>query len=232
VETSLLSELAPRFVIDVAPYTLSGSVYGTLLNQRSALDALGAAAGTPPYHAAPQAPVLYVKPRNTLVPSGAVVAFPAEVDELEIGACLGILIGRTACRVSAAAAVEHVAGYLAVNDISIPHPNYYRPSIRYKARDGFCPLGPVTRRVDVANPDALAVRTYVDDILVTEANTSDAVRNVGRLLQDVTEFMTLAPGDILGMGVAAPAPRVRRGQTVRIEIGGLGVLTTRLGADP
>jgi 5-oxopent-3-ene-1,2,5-tricarboxylate decarboxylase/2-hydroxyhepta-2,4-diene-1,7-dioate isomerase len=228
----LFSQLAPGFLIDGAPYTLSGTVYGTLLNQRSAVDAVGAAAAQPPYQAFPKAPVLYVKPRNTLVPSGEPVPFPDDVDELEVGACLGIVIGRTACRIAAGAAFDHIAGYLAVNDISVPHPNYYRPSIRYKARDGFCPLGPVTRRAVVGNPDALAVRTYVDGILVAQANTADSVRGIATLLEDVTDFMTLSPGDVLAIGAAAPAPRVRRGQTVRIEIEGLGALTNRLGMRP
>ncbi len=225
----MFSELAPGFVIDVAPYTLSGSVYGTLLNQRSAIDALGAAAAQPPYNAAPKAPVLYVKPRNTLVPSGVTVPFPDDADELEIGACLGIVIGRTACRVATVGAFEYVAGYLAVNDISIPHPNYYRPSVRYKARDGFCPLGLMKRRDAVANPDALTVRTFIDGAIAAEANTADSLRSIATLLHDVTDFMTLAPGDILAIGVAGKAPRARRGQTVCIQIDGLEPLTTPLG---
>ena len=56
---------------DVAPYRLSGTVYGVLLNHRDALAALGDAASQPPYKATPKAPVLYLKPRNTLVGPGA-----------------------------------------------------------------------------------------------------------------------------------------------------------------
>jgi len=224
--------MTPGFVMDCAPHRLSGTVYGTLLNQRSAVDALGPSVAEPPYNGAPKAPVLYVKPRNTLVPSNSVVAFPHDADELEVGACLGIVIGRTACRVVETRAFDYVAGYLAMIDISVPHSNYYRPSIRYKARDGFCPLGPVTGRADVPNPNSVTVRTYVDDILAAQTNTAESLRSVGLLLEDVTEFMTLAAGDILGLGVAAPAPRVRRGQSVRVEIEGLDALTIRFGEAP
>src|SRR3954469_19880154 len=108
----------------VAPYRLSGRVYGTLMNHRSALEAVGEAANAGPYKAAPQAPVLYIKPRNTL--TGPVVV-PDEVEELEVGACLGVVIGRTACAVSEQSALDHVAGYLIVCDISVPHSVYYRP---------------------------------------------------------------------------------------------------------
>ena len=125
-------------------------------------------------------------------------------------------------------ALDHVAGFLIVNDVSIPHPDYYRPSVRYKARDGFCPLGPrVTARALVANPDALVIRTYVDGVLVQTMSTADLIRSMARLLADVTEFMTLAPGDVLASGAAAPAPRVRAGQTVVIEADALGTLTNR-----
>lgn len=211
--------------MDIAPYRLTGTVYGTLLNHRTAVAALGEAISRPPYKAAPKAPVLYVKPRNTLAVSGDVVSMPPDAAELEVGACLGLVIGRTACRLTESNALEHVAGYLIVNDISVPHPNYYRPSVRYKARDGFCPLGEITARTHVPDPDALTMRTYVDGKLVQTASTAELVRSVRRLLVDVTEFMTLAPGDVLAVGAAAPAPRVHAGQTVSIEIDGLHTLT-------
>ena len=210
---------------DVPPHRLSGAVYGTLVNHRSAVAALGDAVNRPPYNAPPQAPVLYIKPRNTLALSGSVVSIPRGTPELELGACLGMVIGRTACHVSEAQALDHVAGYLIVADISIPHASLHRPSIRFKARDGFCPLGPhVTARAAVANPDALTIRTYVDEFLVQTAGAGDLIRPAARLLADVTEFMTLAPGDVLALGAAVPVPRVRAGQTSRIEIDGLGSL--------
>jgi len=214
-----------KIPFEVAPFRLSGTVYGTLLNHKSALAALGDKAGAPPYNAPPRAPVLYVKPRNTLAICGDTVEVPASAGELEAAACLGIVVGRTACQVPEARGLEHIAGFLLVNDVSIPHPNYYRPSVRYKARDGYCPLGPrVTERALIADPDALTIRTYVDGALVQTFSTADLIRSVARLLADVTEFMTLAPGDVLAAGAAAPAPRVRAGQTVVIEADGLGTL--------
>ena len=213
---------------DVPPYRLSGAVYGALVNHRSALEVLGDTVNRPPYNAAPAAPVLYIKPRNTLAPSGGVVTIPAGTSELEVGACVGLVIGRTACKVAESRALDYVAGYLTVADVSIPHGSYHRPSIRFKARDGFCPLGPaVTARAAVANPDALTIRTHLDGALVQTASTADLIRPAARLLTDVTEFMTLAPGDVLALGAAWPAPRVRSGQTIMIEIDGLSSLTTR-----
>jgi 5-oxopent-3-ene-1,2,5-tricarboxylate decarboxylase/2-hydroxyhepta-2,4-diene-1,7-dioate isomerase len=222
----------PDLAFDAAPYRLSGNVYGALLNHRAALDALGDAVHQPPYKAPPQAPVLYVKPRNTLAAPGATVVVPADAAELELGATLGIVIGRTACRVAEAQAPEHVAGYVIVADVGVPHASYYRPSIRCKARDGFCPIGPrVVARGAIADPDALGVRVQVDGELRQSTSTAGMIRPVARLIADVTEFMTLAPGDVLLLGVAAGAPRARAGQRITIEIDGLGRLENHLVAE-
>ena len=214
--------------MDVAPFRLSGAVYGALLNHRAALAALGDKVGKPPHDAAPKAPVLYIKPRNTFALCGDFVPFPAAHDELEAAANLGLVIGRSACRVAPDDALDHVAGYLIVVDVSIPYASHYRPQVRFKARDGFCPLGPkVTARADIPSPDALKIRTRIDGVLVQTASTADLIRPAAQLLAAVSEFMTLAPGDVLATGAAAPAPRVRSGQTVLVEIDGLGELSNR-----
>lgn len=213
---------------DIAPHRLSGTVYGALLNHASALAHLGAKVVRPPYNAPPRAPVLYIKPRNTLAVAGSSIQIPAGVAQVEFGASLGLVIGRPACNVPAERALEHVAGYVIVNDVGVPHDEFYRPSIRFKARDGFCPLGPaVVARERIADPDALLVRSFVDGDLVQTASTADLLRSTSRLLADVTEFMTLAPGDVLAVGAAWPLPRARPGQSVDIAIEGVGTLSNR-----
>jgi 5-oxopent-3-ene-1,2,5-tricarboxylate decarboxylase/2-hydroxyhepta-2,4-diene-1,7-dioate isomerase len=207
-------------------------VYGTLLNHRPALAALGEQANHPPYKAAPQAPVLYVKPRNTLSRHNDAVALPADVPELEVGASLGLVMGRTACRLTLSNALDHLAGYTIVNDMSVPHDSFYRPSVRFKARDGSCSTGPtVVPRAAVPHPDALRVQVFVDGVLAQDTNTGDRIRNVAQLLVDVTDFMTLQAGDVLMLGVSAGAPRVQAGQEVAIEIEGVGRLINRFVAD-
>ena len=169
--------------------------------------------------------MLYVKPPNTLATDGEPIAVPPGVAELEIGASLGLVIGRPASHLPESQAIEHLAGYLIVNDVSVPHPQYFRPSIPFRARDGFCPLGPrVVPRAALANPDAVTIRIYLDGELRQTTTTAELVRPVAKLLSEVTDFMTLSPGDVLAVGVASPAPRVRAGQRARIEIDGVGRL--------
>jgi len=221
---------AERVRVDVAPWRLSGVVVAAQLNHRPQLAALADAAQRPPYKALPSAPVLAVKPRNTLALDGDDV--PAGAEGLDVGATLGIVIGRVACRVSAAEALSHVAGYLVANDLSAPIPGdtpHYRPGARFKLRDRSCPLGrEVVPVAAVADPDALAVQVWIDGVLAQATDTAERVRGVAQLIADVSDFMTLNPGDLLLLGVAQGAPRALPGQTVTVEIDGVGRLTNRL----
>ena len=208
-----------------------GTVYGTLLNHREALVALGDQVNSAPYKAPPKAPILYIKPRNTWAKSGDAVPVPSDAHELQMGAALGLVIGRTACKVSVTNALDYVAGYVVLNDISVPHESFYRPSMRFKCRDGFCPMGAYVSRDAVNHPDALAVTVAIDGVVVQHTDTGGRVRPVAQLLADVTEFMTLNPGDILSIGVAANAPLAQAGQRVTITIAGVGQLDNVLVAE-
>jgi len=206
-----------------------GTVYGVLLNDRAALEALGDAVNAAPYKGAPKAPVLYIKPRNTHAGDGDTVAVPAGVDALQTGPALGALIGRAASRVSAEHALSCIAGYTVVNDFSVPHDQFYRPSIRYRARDGFCPIAAEARPASaVADPDALSITVAIDGEVRLRGSTRGFVRPLARLIADVTEFMTLRPGDLLLSGVPHGAPLARAGQSVEVRIDGVGTLRNRL----
>ena len=209
-----------------------GTVDGTLLNYRGALAALGEAVHKPPYKAPPKAPVLYIKPANTWIGDGAPIPVPSDAEALQMGAALGVVIGRTACRVPVDAALDYVAGYTVVNDVSVPHDSFYRPSIRLKCRDGFCPISATLVESErVPNPDALAVRVFVDGVLRQQNTTANLIRSTARLIADITEFMTLSAGDVLLTGVPENAPLARAGQRVAIEIEGVGRLENPLVAE-
>jgi 5-oxopent-3-ene-1,2,5-tricarboxylate decarboxylase/2-hydroxyhepta-2,4-diene-1,7-dioate isomerase len=218
----------PVSSFDIAPYRLSGTVYGVLMNHRAALAALGDAVDKPPYKAAPRSVVLYLKPRNTLVAAGQAVRVDPNAGGAEVGAALGIVIGRTACAVARERALEHVAGYVIGADFSVPHASYFRPAIRFRARDASCVIGPrIVAASQVGDPDALAVRVFIDGRRVHDASTAGTIRGVAQLVAEVSDFMTLVPGDVLLAGIAPGAPAVGPNASVAIEIDGLGRLETR-----
>jgi 5-oxopent-3-ene-1,2,5-tricarboxylate decarboxylase/2-hydroxyhepta-2,4-diene-1,7-dioate isomerase len=218
--------------MEVAPYRLSGTVYGALLNHRPQWAALGDAVNAPPYKAAARAPVLTVMPRHMLAADGSPIAVPSGVEALEIGPALGIVIGRVACRVPLAQALSFVAGYVLLGEVNAPLASHYRPAVRLRCRDGYCPLGSrVAPGSELPNPDDLSCRVLIEGEVVHTSSTGDRVRGVAQLVADVTAFMTLQPGDVLSLGRAYGAPLVGIGQHVELAIVGLGTLQHTLVAD-
>lgn len=210
--------------LDHSPRT----VVGLMLNDPAYLAELGPAASEPPYKAPPKAPVLYIKPANTYARSGSQVVLPADVSEVWVGACLGIQIGQRATAVKPESAADYIAGYRLVADLTVPHQTFYRPAIKQKCRDGFCPLGEVSSASAVAHPDELEISVTVDNAPPWRTTTHDRVRSVAQALADVTEFMTLHAGDVLLLGIPANPPLARAGQEVQIHAEGFTPLSFTL----
>ncbi|MBB6451296.1 5-oxopent-3-ene-1,2,5-tricarboxylate decarboxylase/2-hydroxyhepta-2,4-diene-1,7-dioate isomerase [Geomicrobium halophilum] len=204
---------------------VTGTIYGVALNYRETLQAYESAFQEKPYNKPPEAPVLYIKPKNTWTPHQAPVYVPEDVSELQTGPALGVVLKQTATQVSPEDALDFVAGYTVVNDVHIPHESLHRPAIKEQARDRFCPIGPwVLNTSEISDPDHLQIKTYVNDQLVHEANTSSLVRSVRHLISDVTAFMSLGKGDVLMVGVPHGTPRVKSSDTVKVEIEKVGIL--------
>jgi 5-oxopent-3-ene-1,2,5-tricarboxylate decarboxylase / 2-hydroxyhepta-2,4-diene-1,7-dioate isomerase len=209
--------------------TPSGRVYGAALNFKGTFDALRDAFYREPYKQPPLAPVLYIKSANTWAGSGDPIPLPPGVDSLRMGGTLGVVIGRTATRVSERDALDYVAGYTVANDVEIPHTSYFRPPIREKCRDGFLPLGPFVG-AGALDPDAAAIRVFVNGTLAASNSTKNLVRPVAKLIADITEFMSLQKGDVLLVGEPENSPLVSAGGVVRVEIEGVGELENPWGA--
>jgi 5-oxopent-3-ene-1,2,5-tricarboxylate decarboxylase/2-hydroxyhepta-2,4-diene-1,7-dioate isomerase len=111
------------------------TVVGAMFEFQGVWQALAPVMAQPPHHRPPVHPVLYIKPANTWCRAGDAVLLPPEVEEVEVGATLGISFARAASRVNAAQALSHVSGYCIVNDVTVPHQSLLRPPMRQTARD-------------------------------------------------------------------------------------------------
>lgn len=207
---------------------VGGTVYGVILNDTASLQKIGAL-DAPPYHGAPKAPALYIKPANTRVACGASVTLPRGAATLEVGATLGLVIGRAAARLDAANALDAVCGVVLAADLSLPHTSYYRPAIREKCFDGALPIGEVLPLPDLS---ALVITTEIDGKLVDQRSLAELIRAPAQLLADVTDFMTLAAGDVLLVGVRYQAPQAGEGSRVRISAAGVGSLEFSIVSEP
>ncbi|MDQ6639747.1 MAG: fumarylacetoacetate hydrolase family protein, partial [Pseudomonadota bacterium] len=119
--------------------------------------------------------------------------------------------------------------FVVVADCTLPRASHFRPQIRAMARDASCVFGAaVVSRQRGGDPDALSIRVFVDGKEVQSASTADHVRSAARLIAEVSDFMTLKPGDVLLTGSAPDGARVGVGARIAIEIGGVGRLETHV----
>jgi 5-oxopent-3-ene-1,2,5-tricarboxylate decarboxylase/2-hydroxyhepta-2,4-diene-1,7-dioate isomerase len=201
---------------------LRGTVFGTLLNFRGELEALGDKVNQPPYKAPPKAPVLYIKPANTWSADGAQIPVPANVPQVEVGATIAMVMK----------APGEIAGYVLMNDLSVPHASFFRPPIKYKCLDGFLGVGgTLLARSDAVDPSKFAIEVRVNGELKQTVAFNNLVRSPAQLLADVSEFMTLGSGDALMLGCDMGRPLARVGDRIEISAPGLGSLTNTLVAE-
>lgn len=197
----------------------AGNVYGVLLNFRGEVEALASQMDQPPYKAAPKAPVLYVKTANTWSVHGAAIPVPARVPEVEIGASIALVMG----------AGGSVAGYLLVNDLSIPHASFFRPPVKFKCLDGFLGLGESVVAPEAAgDPSGFVLEVRINGELKQTARFADLVRPAEKLRADVNAFMTLREGDVLLLGCAPGRPLARAGDRIEISAPGFPTLLNTL----
>jgi 5-oxopent-3-ene-1,2,5-tricarboxylate decarboxylase/2-hydroxyhepta-2,4-diene-1,7-dioate isomerase len=204
---------------------VKGTVYGVLLNNDKELETHKAAFCKQPYNAPPKAPILYIKPQNTFNGNLCGIPVPENVEELSMGGALGVVISKKACFVTEEQAMDYVAGYTIVNDVSIPHKDFYRPAVSKKSRDGFCPAGPwILEKNAVKDVHSLTVSIIINNVLKQKTPLNQLVRPVSRLIAEISDFMTLNEGDVLLAGITANAPLAKIGDHVTVKIEEIGEL--------
>ena len=193
-------------------------------------------------------PYFFLLPPTSIVGPGDAVVIPADPGaRVDWEAELAVVIGVPGRDVDEDDALDHVAGYTIVNDVSARgyhrRPNPLAPPFAYdwlasKGRDTFCPLGPgITPSWFVADPQDLPIRLWRNGELKQDGNTADMIFTVRRLIAAASAVMTLEPGDVLATGTpagvgVAQGKSLADGDVLRIEIGDLGVLenAVRLGS--
>ncbi|MGZ5323493.1 MAG: fumarylacetoacetate hydrolase family protein [Solirubrobacterales bacterium] len=210
-----------------APETL----VGIALNYRSH----AAEAGLEP----PAVPAIFAKFRNALVASGDEVALPRASEKVDYEAEVAFVIGRRAKDVPAAEALDHVAGYMLLNDLSARDLQFATPQwMPGKVFDGSAPCGPALVTPDEAGAhDAIEIKLELNGETMQEASTSDLIFPIPELVAHLSNWMTLEPGDIVSTGTPAGvgsvrSPRVwlKPGDEIAISSPTLGRLETRLRA--
>ncbi len=176
--------------------------------------------------AEPEEPALFFKSPNTWVGHRGAVIHPDGIQYMHYEVELAVAIGEQCRRVPAEHALERVGGYTIANDLVIRDfvTNTFRPPLRGKCWDTFCPLGPYLVSEEIEDPQALGLRAYVNGELRQEGSTRDMVRSVAELIEYVSFFMTLEPGDLILTGTPRGVSHIHPGDQMRMEVEGLGAL--------
>ena len=182
----------------------------------------------------PTAPLLFAKWSNTLIGPGEPIVLPPESSQVDYEAELGVVIGRTGRRVAERDALDHVRGYVCVNDVSARDLQFADGQwTRGKSPDTFCPVGPrLVPREEVEDPQSLAIRCLVNGEVLQDSTTANMVFSVAEIIAYVTRTVTLVPGDLIATGTPAgvgvfrdPQVLLQDGDEVTVEVEGLGQLT-------
>jgi 2-keto-4-pentenoate hydratase/2-oxohepta-3-ene-1,7-dioic acid hydratase in catechol pathway len=187
----------------------------------------------------PTAPLLFAKWENALIGPGEPIAIPPIVTKCDYEAELGVVIGSRVRDVSAEDALDAVAGYICVNDVSARDLQFADGQwTRGKSPDTFCPVGPrLVPRDEVPDPQNLAIRAVLNGETMQDSTTANMVFGVGDLIAYITQTITLEPGDLIATGTPAgvgafrdPKVFMQPGDEITIEIEGLGSLTNPVAA--
>jgi 2-keto-4-pentenoate hydratase/2-oxohepta-3-ene-1,7-dioic acid hydratase in catechol pathway len=182
----------------------------------------------------PKAPLLFAKWPNTLIGDGDPIVLPPEATEVDYEAELGVVIGTTAKRVAEADALDHVAGYICLNDVSARDLQFSDGQwTRGKSPDTFCPVGPrLVAREEIDDPQQLGIRCVLNGETLQDSSTAQMIFSVAEIIAYVSRIITFEPGDLIATGTPAgvgvfrdPKILLKDGDEVSIEIDGLGTLT-------
>ena len=187
----------------------------------------------------PTYPVLFPKYASSLISADDDIVLPPESHQVDYEGELAVVIGRPGRRISEEDALHHVLGYAVANDVTMRDYQYKTHQwLQGKAWDASTPIGPFLLEASTADLSDAGIRTTLNDQRVQDSDLSHLIFSVPRLVSLISEFTRLVPGDIILTGTPGgvgfrrePQVFLRPGDTVTVEIDGVGTLTSAVRAD-
>ncbi|MGI0025949.1 MAG: fumarylacetoacetate hydrolase family protein, partial [Nitrososphaera sp.] len=186
----------------------------------------------------PKEPVIYMKPRTSLVGPFEDIICPKFVTQLDYEGELAFVIGKNCKNVTELDSLDYVAGYFAMNDVSARDIQFIdKQYTRAKGFDTFGPCGPwLTTPEEIPDPNNLRITTKVNGEIRQNSSTSNLVLKVNRIIHSLSKVMTLEPGDIISTGtpsgtalsLSSHLKYLQQGDVVEVEVEGLGKLKNRV----
>ena len=182
---------------------------------------------------APEVPMLFTKPPTAVVGPEEPIVYPTGAETVQYEGELVVVMGKTARHVSEEDALDYVLGYTCGNDVSHREVQLAEMAMGVlllgKGYDSFCPLGPVI--ATGLDPSNLMLETRLNGERRQQTSTADLLFSVPHLIAFMTRFFTLLPGDVISTGTPSGVGNVAPGDSVEIEIEGIGVLRNHVVAE-
>ena len=176
----------------------------------------------------PDRPLLFLKPPNTVAAHGETLRMLPGKERIDHEAELAAVVGERAKDLNPTDAMDAVAGFTCLNDLSNRDDQDREQNwVRGKAFDDSCPIGPVLASPDEVPADA-AVRCRLNGETVQSSSRDQFIFSVSELLAEITTYMTLEPGDVVSTGTPAGVGPVADGDTVEVEVEGIGTLRNHI----
>jgi acylpyruvate hydrolase len=181
----------------------------------------------------PEVPTLFAKYHNSVIGPGAAILIPRTTEQIDYEAEFAFVIGRRGHQIPRERALDYVAGYTIINDVSARDYQFVTSQWMVgKTFDTHCPMGPaLVLKDEIPDPHNLDISLSIAGEVLQKSNTKQLIFKIPETVEYLSQVMTLEPGDVVstgtpaGVGFTRKPPRwLRAGETVRIEIAGLGVL--------
>jgi len=175
----------------------------------------------------PPEPMLFLKPSTATIGHEGEIVYPAQSERVDFEGELAVVVGRHAHNVSLGDAPQHVLGYTVLNDVTAR--DLQARDIQFtraKSFDTFCPLGPYL--VTELDPGDLRITTRLNGRVMQQGTTADLEHGVYELVSYISQVMTLLPGDVIATGTPRGVGPMQIGDTVEVEIDGIGLLRNRV----
>jgi 5-oxopent-3-ene-1,2,5-tricarboxylate decarboxylase / 2-hydroxyhepta-2,4-diene-1,7-dioate isomerase len=208
------------------PPSNPSKIIGLVLNYRDHASELGLNTS--------EEPVIFLKPPSSLIGNFGEITYPEGTKYMHYEAELCAVIGKSTHRVRAADAMDYIRGFTIANDVTVRDfiTNTFRPPVKAKGFDTFCPAGPYILTTDeVGDISNLKLETRVNGETKQVGTTSEMTHTVPEIVEYLSHFMTLLPGDMILTGTPKGISAIKPGDVVEIEIGGLGRLVNTVVAE-
>jgi len=182
----------------------------------------------------PDKPIIFLKPPSSLIVEGEKIILPSQSQDVQHEVELGVVIGKAGRHIPRSKAEGHILGYcilldMTARDIQKEETRRGAPWTLAKGFDTFAPVSQIVRREDLAHPEGLAIRLWVNGETRQDSNTRFMIFGITEIVEYISSYMTLEPGDIIATGTPEGVGPVRKGDVITAEIEGIGKVRFEVG---